>query len=107
VPFANSRHIISLEDDSGLAPYGHPPALTAGVIAAYDINYYFPLYLHPDSDRRDLFSYTQRSPHTLKVNGLMAKTNLFVPLTAAGFMPCAQTVDAASRRELTRSLYRG
>lgn len=25
-------------------------------MAAYDINYYFPLYLYPEADRRDLFS---------------------------------------------------
>lgn len=35
-------------------------------VAAYDINYYFPLYLYPDTDRKDLF--THREPSERKPN---------------------------------------
>ena len=30
-------------------------------VAAYDINYYFPLYLYPDTDRKDLFTHHEPS----------------------------------------------
>jgi hypothetical protein len=37
-------------------------------VAAYDINYYFPLYLYPAADRKDLFSHSEPSERQPNLN---------------------------------------
>ena len=59
------RHMLTGENLALVVPkqqkdeFGALAANTIGAhksVAAYDINYYFPLYLYADTDRRDLFS---------------------------------------------------
>jgi hypothetical protein len=69
------RHMLAGENLALITPRQHKDefgalvATTIGAhksVAAYDTNYYFPLYLYPDSDRTDLF--TRHEPSERRPN---------------------------------------
>jgi hypothetical protein len=69
------RHMLAGENLALITPKQHKDEFgalateTIGAhksVAAYDINYYFPLYLYPSADRGDLFAHhepTERQPN--------------------------------------------
>jgi len=71
------RHMLSGENLALIAPkqhkdeFGAMATQTIGAhksVAAYDINYYLPLYLYPTADRADLFSHHEPSERQPNLN---------------------------------------
>jgi predicted helicase len=71
------RHMLAGENVALITPKQHKDefgALTTDAIgahksvAAYDINYYFPLYLYPSAHRGDLFAHHEPSERRPNVN---------------------------------------
>ncbi len=71
------RHMLAGENLALIAPkqhkeeFGAMATQTIGAhksVAAYDINYYFPLYLYPTADRADLFSHHEPSERRSNLN---------------------------------------
>jgi len=71
------RHMLAGENVALITPRQHKDefgALTTDAIgahksvAAYDINYYFPLYLYPSADRDDLFAHHEPSERKPNLN---------------------------------------
>ncbi|MCG3196742.1 MAG: N-6 DNA methylase [Candidatus Omnitrophica bacterium] len=70
-------HLIAGENLALVSPKQHKHEFGAFVskvigahksVAAYDINYYFPLYLYPDGNRRDLFAHHDASEREPNLN---------------------------------------
>jgi predicted helicase len=71
------RHMLAGENVALVAPKQHKQEFGAFVssvvgahksVAAYDINYYFPLYLYPDGNRKDLFTHHDASEREPNLN---------------------------------------
>jgi len=71
------RHILAGENLALVAPRQHKDEFGALVtdtigahksVAAYDINYYFPLYLYPTADRENLFAQHEESERKPNLN---------------------------------------
>jgi predicted helicase len=91
------RHMLAGENLALVAPRQHKDefgALATDTIgghksvAAYDINYYFPLYLYPDSDRQDLFAHLEPSERRPNLNPAV----LFALAHAHGKQPTPEDI---------------
>ena len=77
------RHMLAGENVSLITPKQHKDEFGAFIatsvgahktVAAHDINYYFPLYLYPDTGRDDLFSQHEPNERQPNLNAELVRT---------------------------------